>query len=764
MINSALRFHRAVFVVVVVVSWYLSSGATVRAQPLQQEALGSPSLTAAASGASAIEVSWTPVTGAARYELWVWWDDESGWQRLDSGDLTGTSFAHSGLTPGRTYYYVVAGIDQNSVRGAWSSQVPVTLPSTSQALPAPTVAATSSGADSIAVTWNQVAGASRYELWFWVNRESGWQQLDDGSLAVTSFSHTGLSAGSTYYYAAAAVDANALRGAWSTLVSATVPGTSGNLDAPTLTATSRLTSTVELNWTAVPNASRYALYTWWGATTGWQKLDDGNLTATTYVHSGVTSGLTYYYTVAALDGAGVLGAWAQNASVTVPESPANPDLPAERAALSALYNATDGPNWARNANWLSESSIATWHGVVTNEEGRVIELSLASNGLQGTIPSLSALTELRILSLGSNRLSGSVPDLSYFANLVALDFDSNQMTGSIPDLSALTALEWLSLSNNQFSGQIPALSSLTGLTILDLSNNQLTGSIPSVNALTQLGSLSLSGNELSGSIPDLSALTDLTDLHLGANKLNGPIPDLSALTGLRSLSLSDNELSGAIPDLGNLSNLAVLEIGNNRLSGSAPDLSAHTSLRLLNLGHNQLSGPLPDLSALTNLTELSMPNNQFTGSITNLNSLSKLSWLDLSDNQLTGSLPDPSSLTALTRMGLSHNQLSGTIPSLSRLSKLLHLDLGSNQLTGTVSDLSQLTSLTSLILASNQLSGPVPDLSALTKLAALDLSANQFCLPADYDLTTLGPSAAAHLTSLNLPDCATGRSFNPVAG
>ncbi len=742
----------------------MPSGETVRAQPLQQEALESPTLTAAAAGATAIDASWTPVTGAVRYELWVWWGDETGWQQLDEGDLSGTSFTQSGLTAGRTYYYVVAGIDQNGVRGAWSEQVSVTLPSTSQALPAPNIAATSSGANSIVVSWNQVTGASRYELWVWVNRESGWQQLDDGSLTDTSFSHIGLSAGSTYYYAAAAVDANALRGAWSTLVSATVPGASEALDAPALTATSLLTFTVELNWTAVPNASRYVLYSWWDPSIGWQKLDGGNLTATVYLHSSVTTGQTYYYTVAALDSNGVLGAWAQNASVTVPEPPANPDLPAERAALSALYNATDGPNWARSANWLSESSIATWHGVVTDEEGRVIELALASNGLEGTIPALSALTQLRILSLGSNRLSGSVPDLSHFPNLLALDLDSNQITGPIPDLDALTALEWLSLSNNQLTGQIPALRSLASLTVLDLSNNQLTGSIPPVNALTRLGSLSLSGNELSGSIPDLSALTDLTDLHLGANQLSGSIPDLSALTGLRSLSLSDNELSGSIPDLGNLTNLTVLEIGNNQLSGSAPDLSAHVSLRVLNLGHNQLSGTLPDLRALANLTELSMPNNQFSGAVTNISSLSKLTWLDLSNNQLTGSLPAPGSLTELSRMDLGHNRFSGTIPDLSPFSKLIHLDLGSNQLTGTVPDVSPLTGLTSLILASNRLSGPVPDLSDLTRLAALDLSANQFCLPADYDVTNLDPGVAAHLAGLNLPACLTGRILGPSEG
>lgn len=102
-IKSALRIHRAFLIVVVMVSWSMPSGGTVRAQPLQQEALESPTLTAAASGATAIDASWMPVTGAVRYELWVWLDDETGWQQLDEGDLSGTSFTHAGLTAGRTY-------------------------------------------------------------------------------------------------------------------------------------------------------------------------------------------------------------------------------------------------------------------------------------------------------------------------------------------------------------------------------------------------------------------------------------------------------------------------------------------------------------------------------------------------------------------------------------------------------------------------------------------------------------------------------------
>src|SRR4051794_36340424 len=35
----------------------------------------------------------------------------------------------------------------------------------------------------------------------------------------------------------------------------------------------------------------------------------------------------------------------------------------ERAALLALYEATDGPNWGRDGGWATNRSVCEWHGV-----------------------------------------------------------------------------------------------------------------------------------------------------------------------------------------------------------------------------------------------------------------------------------------------------------------------------------------------------------------------------------------------------------------
>ena len=95
----------------------------------------------------------------------------------------------------------------------------------------------------------------------------------------------------------------------------------------------------------------------------------------------------------------------------------------DREALVALYNATDGPNWGNNDNWLSDEPIGEWKGVSTDGNGRVVRLNLWGNRLSGEISPgldslLSHLSNLRRLDLRGNQLSGEIPpELGSFANL-----------------------------------------------------------------------------------------------------------------------------------------------------------------------------------------------------------------------------------------------------------------------------------------------------------------------------------------------------------
>ena len=90
------------------------------------------------------------------------------------------------------------------------------------------------------------------------------------------------------------------------------------------------------------------------------------------------------------------------------------DLPdcrgGDEDALRALFEATDGHNWKRSTNWMSDNPVGDWYGVTVAANGRVKGLDLASNGLKGTIPpEIGSLRYLQELHLSKNQLTGSLP-------------------------------------------------------------------------------------------------------------------------------------------------------------------------------------------------------------------------------------------------------------------------------------------------------------------------------------------------------------------
>ena len=80
-----------------------------------------------------------------------------------------------------------------------------------------------------------------------------------------------------------------------------------------------------------------------------------------------------------------VGRWLASTPLTVSLPPSgSPE--SDRAALVALYEATDGANWTNNTNWLSDRPIGEWHGVIMRSDGRVTALDLLWNQLSGPLP------------------------------------------------------------------------------------------------------------------------------------------------------------------------------------------------------------------------------------------------------------------------------------------------------------------------------------------------------------------------------------------
>ena len=86
----------------------------------------------------------------------------------------------------------------------------------------------------------------------------------------------------------------------------------------------------------------------------------------------------------------------------------------EREILEKFYYATNGPNWKRNDNWLSDKPLKEWYGTEglegSGEKFIIKVLDLNNNYLKGVLPKeIGNLTNLVLLYLYNNKLEGEIP-------------------------------------------------------------------------------------------------------------------------------------------------------------------------------------------------------------------------------------------------------------------------------------------------------------------------------------------------------------------
>ena len=440
------------------------------------------------------------------------------------------------------------------------------------------------------------------------------------------------------------------------------------------------------------------------------------------------TGLRFYHWSTNLCVPRSLAAWYE----TLGNSDPLPCIPrtADRDVLVTLYNKTGGPEWNKQENWLSDRSLNTWQGILTDPEGYVTEIFLPWNNMTDSIPpELGDLSRLEVLAIYGNELTGRIPpELGKLKKVRDLALSGNELEGPIPpEIGGMVSVDTMWLSGNNLSGPLPAeFGNLVNLEQLAIFENELSGPLPAeFGKLKKLKALWAVDNKFEGPLPpELGDMTALEDLSLSRNRITGPIPaELGKLQNLKALGLNDNMLTGAIPpELGNMASLTEIYLMRNQLSDSLP----------------------PELGNLSNLEWMWIFNNKFTGPIpAELGKLSKLVNMSIGTNELTGSIPpELGNLSSLEGLYIPRAKLTGPIPpELGQLSSLEYIGARNNDLSGPIpAEFGQLTSLTGLSLRSNNLSGHLPpELGNLIELENFDVHNNM-------DLEGLMPR-----TMMNLP-------------
>jgi len=391
-------------------------------------------------------------------------------------------------------------------------------------------------------------------------------------------------------------------------------------------------------------------------------------------------------------------------------------LESDSLVLVELFNNTDGANWNRRGNWLT-GNVNTWEDVTVNG-GRVTELFLAGNNLNGNFPaSFGNLAALERLYLDNNNLTGTIP--STFWNLSNLReiilHDNPNLSWTIEaGIGTMITLTNIRAFNSGLNGTIPTeIGSATSLIEIDFANNQLTGSIPvEIGSLNNLEVLQLGDNQLSGSIPiEMGSLTSLVIFNAYNNQLSGSIPtELGALTNLENLDFFNNQLTGAVPQELSNTSLINLMLELNDLSGTFPDaIWQMPTLQSINLGNNQSLDPnLPtNLESLTQFVEIRLDRTLPIGGPfpTDFYSLTNLTGLSLGGQQFTGTLDGAgmSNWTQLDNLYLWNNQLEGAFPSeITSLTNLRDMGIGGNKFTS-FPDMTGMPNLEGLAVAFNYL-------------------------------------------------------------
>ena len=368
---------------------------------------------------------------------------------------TSTSYTVTGLTNGTPYWFRVAAINAatSPSTGNPATTTSALTPSTSPS--APTAITGTGGNHKVDLTWtagdNGGSVITGYTVKYSTDNSNWTTASANTGSNLTSYSVTGLTNGTPYYFEVAAINANGTSSFGAATNNPITPYT--NPDAPTgFTATPANTS-VGLSWSAPTDTggkdiTGYEVQISTDQST-WTTLSS-SISGTTYNATGLTNGTTYYFQVAALNNTTSISEWASASATpfTAPGAPSgvtgtpgdqqvtlNWTTPSDGGKAIMGYQvqySTNGTSWTTaisNTNSTSPTYTVTGLTNGTQYSFRVAAINNATESGLGTLSSWSTVT---------TSTPYAVPDAPFdvqgaaSSGNIALTWNAPTQTGGLP--------------------------------------------------------------------------------------------------------------------------------------------------------------------------------------------------------------------------------------------------------------------------------------------------------------------------------------------
>jgi fibronectin type 3 domain-containing protein len=276
-------------------------------------------------------VQWPAVTAAVSYNLY--WSETTPVDKATAQVIKNavSPYTHTGRTNGKLVYYAVTAVNAN---GESSMSVEVGAMPVAPVPVAPATVNVTPGDGKVTIAWSPVARAEHYNL-YW-SKSAGPGPGGNGvtkieNIQATSYVHVGLTNLEKIYYVVTAVNTGGESEVSAQAEVVPVPPAPG---APTNLSATSGDAQVLLSWSPSLDAISYNIY--WAKAAGVVPGASGvtqipGIAATSFAHTGLANGDTYYYVVSAV---GMGGESAPSSEVSARPLPPAPPAPASLTAVA----------------------------------------------------------------------------------------------------------------------------------------------------------------------------------------------------------------------------------------------------------------------------------------------------------------------------------------------------------------------------------------------------------------------------------------------